>query len=291
MEPTVYLAQCEAMIQKGSSSFYKAFRYLPSPRREAVYVIYAFCRMIDDAVDEPQSSPYTIDELEQHFNRLDQAADHFIWPSLRWLFDTFPLSKKPFFRQMEGQRRDLSFTHYETMEQLEDYCYLVAGTVGEMLLPVLHDQPDIQVIEAGIWLGKAMQIVNIVRDVGEDQSRGRRYLPLELLARHHYSEIDFEMGVVDERFQHLVQELDTLSRSWFARGLRGLETYPASSAFSVELAASFYAAILDEVKAANYEVYKKRAIVSSLNKLKLYTNIKMKYTLISEVNDSNAVSL
>jgi len=291
MELAVCLAQCEAMIQKGSSSFYNAFRYLPSPRREAVYVIYAFCRMIDNAVDEPHRSPYTIDELEHKLSHLDQAADHFIWPSLRWLFDTFPLTKRPFFRQMEGQRRDLALTHYETMEQLEEYCYLVAGTVGEMLLPVLHDHPDIQVVEAGIWLGKAMQIVNIVRDVGEDQNRGRRYLPLDLLARHHYTESDFQMGIVNERFHQLIQELDELSRSWFTRGLRGLETYPASSAFSVELAASFYEAILDEVKANNYEVYKRRAIVSSLNKLKLYTSIKMKYTLVSEVNECNAVSL
>lgn len=136
-----------------------------------------------------------------------------------------------------------------------------------------------------------MQIVNIVRDVGEDQVRGRRYLPLELLERHHYSERDFSLGMVDERFHQVIRELDTLARSWFTKGLRGLETYPVSSAFSVELAASFYAAILDEVKTANYEVYKKRVIVSSIHKLKLYTSIKMKYTLQSEFNEITVASI
>ncbi|MCY9697076.1 phytoene/squalene synthase family protein [Paenibacillus alginolyticus] len=291
MELATCLSQCEAMIQKGSSSFYNAFRYLPSPRREAVYVIYAFCRIIDDAVDEPDLSPFTIDEIESKFTHLEEADRHFIWPSLRWLFATFPVTKTPFFKQMEGQRRDFTLTHYDSMDQLEEYCYLVAGTVGEMLLPVLHDHPDKNIVEAGIWLGKAMQIVNIVRDVGEDQRRGRRYLPLDLFARHGYSEEDFQEGVIDERFRQLIQELDERSRSWFIRGMQGIETYAPQSAFSVELAASLYAAILDEVRAADYQVFTKRAIVGSLSKLKLYAEIKKKYMLLSEANERSAVSL
>ncbi|GFZ79398.1 phytoene synthase [Paenibacillus marchantiophytorum] len=291
MELAMCLSQCEAMIQKGSSSFYSAFRSLPSPRREAVYVIYAFCRIIDDAVDEPDLSPFTIDEIESKFTHLEEGEGHFIWPSLRWLFATFPVTPMPFLKQMEGQRRDYTLTHYESMAQLEDYCYLVAGTVGEMLLPVLHDHPDQAIVEAGIWLGKAMQIVNIVRDVGEDQKRGRRYLPLDLFARHGYSEQEFQDGVINERFRQLIQELDTLSRSWFVRGMQGIETYSPQSAFSVELAASFYAAILDEVKTADYKVFTKRAVVGSLRKVKLYADIKKKYMFISEANERSAVSL
>lgn len=86
------LSRCEELMQKGSSSFYQAFRGLPSPRREAVYVIYAFCRMIDDSVDEPEHSPYTIHEIHDLFDRLDDAEGHFIWPALRWLFSIFLIS-------------------------------------------------------------------------------------------------------------------------------------------------------------------------------------------------------
>lgn len=283
------LAQCERMIRQGSSSFYKAFSYLPSPRKEAVYVIYAFCRLIDNAVDEPEQSPYTIDELEQQFKQLEKAEGHFVWPALRWLFHHFPISKTPFFLQMEGQRRDLRLTQYETMEQLEEYCYLVAGTVGEMLLPVLHDAPNSHVVEAGIYLGKAMQIVNIVRDVGEDRDRGRRYLPLELMERHHYSVSSFEEGVIDDSFRLMVQELDGIARSWFERGLHDLDSYPASSAFSVELAAGFYRAILDKVEANRYQVFKRRAVVGIAAKMGIYKDVKAKYQAVP-LKESGAVS-
>jgi len=267
------------MIRTGSSSFYKAFSFLPSPKREAVHVIYAFCRMIDNAVDEPEHSPYTLQELEQRFIKLDQAAGHFIWPALRWLFDSYPLTKEPFFRQMEGQRRDLSFTQYESMAQLEQYCYLVAGTVGEMLLPVLHDSPTEKVIESGICLCKAMQIVNIVRDIGEDRSRGRRYIPIELMMRHRYSEAAFERGEINDAFRSMIRELDSLARSWFEVGLRDIESYPEESAFSVELAASFYRAILDKVEGNHYEVYRRRAVVGPVAKLEIYLSVKAKHAL------------
>ncbi len=278
------------MIRQGSSTFHKAFGYLPSPRREAVFVIYAFCRMIDDSVDEPDRSPYTIDELEELFTSLETASGHFIWPSLRWLFESFPVTKTPFLRQMEGQRKDLILTQYDSLEQLEQYCYLVAGTVGEMLLPVLHDAPDQAVSEAGISLGKALQIVNIVRDIGEDKGRGRRYVPLQWMEDSGYTLRDFEQGTVNDAFRSLIDRLERLAREWLEQGLHGIESYPASSGFSVELAARYYAAILDEVKAMDYAVYRKRAYVGSFAKLRLYRAMKRKYSEEGGAESGGAVS-
>ena len=250
------LSRCEELMQKGSSSFYQAFRGLPSPRREAVYVIYAFCRMIDDSVDEPEQSAYTIHEIHDLFDRLDEAEGHFIWPALRWLFSSFPhLDKGPFFRQMEGQLTDLKVTHYATMQELEHYCYLVAGTVGEMLLPVLRDDNGAEVAVNGIALGKGMQIVNIIRDVGEDRARVRRYVPLEIMEKHGYSEQDFEDGIVDERFIAIIHELKAAALNWFRIGMDRLDTYPTESAFSIELAAAFYSTILHAVERNDYDVY------------------------------------
>lgn len=277
MSTAPYLISCEEMIRQGSSTFHRAFGYLPSPRREAVYVIYAFCRLIDDSVDEPERSPYTIDELQARFDGLETASGHFIWQALRWLFAGFPVSKEPFYRQMEGQRRDLELTQYDTMEQLESYCYLVAGTVGEMLLPVLHDDPGDSVVQAGICLGKAMQIVNIVRDIGEDRGRGRRYLPLDRIRAAGYDLERFRRGVVDDAFRELIDGLDRLARDWFRQGLEGIESYPPSSGFSVELASTFYEAILDEVKANGYNVYAKRAYVGPFAKLRMYQQMSRKY--------------
>lgn len=285
------LSRCEELMQKGSSSFYQAFKGLPSPRREAVYVIYAFCRMIDDSVDEPEYSPYTIHEIHNLFDQLDDAEGHFIWPALRWLFSSFPhLDKGPFFRQMEGQLTDLKLTHYTTMQELEHYCYLVAGTVGEMLLPVLRDDNGEEVAMNGIALGKGMQIVNIIRDVGEDRARVRRYVPLEIMEKHGYSEQDFEVGIVDERFIAIIHELKAAALNWFRIGMDRLDTYPTESAFSIELAAAFYSTILHAVERNDYDVYTKRAYVSDELKLEMLGAIVKRYPMLAYQASRTAVS-
>jgi len=285
------LNRCEELMQKGSSSFYQAFRGLPSPRREAVYVIYAFCRMIDDSVDEPEQSPYTIHEIRNLFNLLEEAEGHFIWPALRWLFTSFPyLDKGPFFRQMDGQLTDLTITHYKAMEELEHYCYLVAGTVGEMLLPVLRDDNGADVAMNGVALGKGMQIVNIIRDVGDDRARARRYVPLELMEKHGYSEQDWANGVVDERFKAIIHELKAAALGWFRIGMDRLDTYPTESAFAIELAAAFYSTILHAVERNDYDVYTKRAFVSDELKLEMLGAIVKRYPMLAYQASRTAVS-
>ncbi|MGG1595861.1 phytoene/squalene synthase family protein [Terribacillus saccharophilus] len=270
-----YAKACEKAMKQHSASFYQAFRELPSPRKEAVFVIYTFCRMIDDSMDEPEKSVYTLDELEWNFQHLSKAEGHFIWPSLRWLFDTFPnLEPAPFFTQIKGQRMDEKHTHYETFEQLEEYCYHVAGSVGEMLLPVLHDYPSEKIVQAGIKLGKAMQIVNILRDVGEDLERGRRYIPLSILSAYDYSEEAFYAQELSMSFRQVIDDLINTANSWFEEGMEGLNTYPESSAFAITLASSYYAAIMDVIKENNYDVFHKRAYVSQSRKLALYQKAK-----------------
>lgn len=270
-----YAKACEKAMKQHSASFYQAFRELPSPRKEAVFVIYTFCRMIDDSMDEPENSVYTLDELEWNFQHLSKAEGHFIWPSLRWLFDTFPnLEPAPFFTQIKGQRMDEKHTHYKTFEQLEEYCYHVAGSVGEMLLPVLHDYPSEKIVQAGIKLGKAMQIVNILRDVGEDLERGRRYIPLSILSAYDYSEEAFYAQELSMSFRQVIDDLINTANSLFEEGMEGLNTYPESSAFAITLASSYYAAIMDVIKENDYDVFHKRAYVSQSRKLALYQKAK-----------------
>nr|WP_318538892.1 phytoene/squalene synthase family protein [Terribacillus saccharophilus] len=270
-----YAKACEKAMKQHSASFYQAFRELPSPRKEAVFVIYTFCRMIDDSMDEPENSVYTLDELEWNFQHLSKAEGHFIWPSLRWLFDTFPnLEPAPFFTQIKGQRMDEKHTHYKTFEQLEEYCYHVAGSVGEMLLPVLHDYPSEKIVQAGIKLGKAMQIVNILRDVGEDLERGRRYIPLSILSAYDYSEEAFYAQELSMSFRQVIDDLINTANSWFEEGMEGLNTYPESSAFAITLASDYYATIMDVIKENDYDVFHKRAYVSQSRKLALYQTAK-----------------
>jgi phytoene synthase len=264
---------CEAMIKKGSATFYNAFRHLPSPKKEAVFVIYSFCRMIDDAVDEPEHSSYSIDEIEALFADLENADGHFIWPSLRWLFEVFPVSKDPFYLQIKGQRLDIVHTPFRSMEELETYCYHVAGSVGEMLLPVLHNRPSENVRLSGIALGKAMQIVNIIRDVGEDQTRGRRYIPEILMEKHGYRQDHFDDKKINVMFIELLNEMMDLAEKWFTEGLKDLHSYPEESAICIDLASAYYEAILCVVKENHYDVFRKRAIVSREKKKQIFKSI------------------
>ncbi|GGN93434.1 phytoene/squalene synthase family protein [Saccharibacillus kuerlensis] len=285
------MQQCEDSMRGGSTSFYHAFRDLPERRRHAVYVIYAFCRLIDDSVDEPETSPFTIHELREQFLDLEKAEGHFIWPALRWLFDSFPnLERRPFLNQMDGQLSDLTLLRYETMEQLEHYCYLVAGTVGEMLLPVLRDDHHTEAAEAGIALGKGMQIVNIIRDVGEDLGRGRRYIPAELMRRHGYSEEDLAGGIIDERFVAMIDELHGYASRWFEKGLSNLDSYPKRSGLAVALAAAFYGAIFDQVRRNGYDVFGRRAIVPDEEKGILLMQVLTQFGAAGDSADSAAVS-
>ncbi|CQR48391.1 All-trans-phytoene synthase [Paraliobacillus sp. PM-2] len=260
---------CKEMIKKGSSSFYHAFKILPRQQREAVYVIYAFCRMIDDAVDDPDESIYTLEELDYHFTHLDQADGHFIWPALRWVMDTFQLSKEPYYVQMSGQRLDYYKTTYDTMDDLEDYCYRVAGSVGEMLIPVLHENSNQHVVEAGIALGKAMQIVNIIRDIGADQRLGRRYVPLKIMEKHGYSIKDWENQIVNDSLRAVIRDLTNQADQWFNDGLLYIHEYPRKSALSMKLAAGYYREIIQVVEENDYQVFTQRAIVTNKRKSKL----------------------
>lgn len=258
--------QCKNMMKKGSSSFYQAFKWLPRKEREAVYVIYSFCRMIDDSVDEPENSPYTLDELEYHLNKLEEADGHFIWPALRWVFDEFSLKKEPYHIQISGQRLDFVQKSYPSMTELEDYCYRVAGSVGEMLIPILHPNPNQSLIDAGISLGKGMQIVNIIRDIGADQRLGRRYVPLELMKQYGYSKADWHDQVVNQSLKDVISALTDQADQWFFEGLRYIDEYPNKSAFAMKLAAGYYREIISVVKENDFQVFTERAVVTSQRK-------------------------
>jgi 15-cis-phytoene synthase len=282
------ITACEEIMKKHSASFYEAFRFLPSPKKEAVFVIYAFCRIIDDSVDEPEASPYTLSQLETLFADLERAEGHFIWPSLRWLFSTFPITKKPFYKQMAGQKMDLKLVNYQTMEELELYCERVAGSVGEMLLPVLHDHPSDDVRQAGVYLGKAMQVVNIIRDVGEDQQRGRRYIPSEYMEQYHYTQEEFEENIVNFRFKRMLNDLMVLAEEWFERGLENIDSYPDKSAFSIKLAAGYYAAIMEAVRSNEYQVFTKRAVVPEKKKKAIFAAV-LNESIRNEINSIEAL--
>lgn len=177
-------AWCERVIERSSNSFYRAFSRLPREKRQGVFAIYAFCRFADDCVDRAASRAL-LDDLAVEFERFcaADAPDKPLWRALDVVFETFDMDERPFFDMLEGQRRDLDFRQPSTMEELEDYAYYVAGSVGLMLLPLLHAESasDASLRASAVALGVAMQLTNILRDVGEDRDNGRVYLPAAVL--------------------------------------------------------------------------------------------------------------
>jgi len=210
------LSWCENLIKEHSSSFYNSFRLLPKPQAAAIFAVYAFCRISDDAVDV-YNNPQTLDILEESLRQFSTGytADEPLWRMLRWSFDTFPLEIKPFFEMLEGQRRDLNFKQPVTSEALDEYCYYVAGTVGLMILPILSKNITPKLRQTSINLGKAMQLTNILRDISSDYKARKIYLPSKELANNGIAVKDLGQAVPS----------DALKRLWLQLAIKAIEQY------------------------------------------------------------------
>jgi phytoene synthase len=258
-------AFCEDIIRKNSSSFYKAFSKLPENKRQAVYAIYAFCRISDDAIDVEQS-PEVLSKLKDQLN--DLSANHNliidspVFRALKDSFDRFHLDVSPFYEMLEGQEMDINFKPFEDLKQLEKYCYFVAGTVGLMLLPVLAADKHEMLKDAAVHLGIAMQITNILRDIGEDADRGRVYLPLDLIARYNYSLEDLKKKVVSRNFIELWEALAKAAEEHYNKFMPSLELFDEDSRDAVGKAALYYRSILDAVRKADYNCMTQRCYVN-----------------------------
>ena len=204
---------CKKIIKEHSKSFYYAFSKLPKEQANAIYAIYAFCREADDAVDE---APTREDQLK----RLDTLHDELclfeekkekntpIWRARRDVFNRYPMEIEPFYNQLHGQRQDIEFVQPDTLAELEMYSYYVAGSVGLMLLPVLTHSSSKELKSSGVSLGIAMQLTNILRDVGEDLTKiDRIYLPRKLMEKHGYSHDDLSNQKITPSFIQLWEEI------------------------------------------------------------------------------------
>ncbi|WP_314733411.1 squalene/phytoene synthase family protein [Anaerobacillus sp. CMMVII] len=245
--------------------------YFTRAREKAVWAIYTFCRQIDDIVDELHS----LEELEQFklkFDRFLQGEFHDnnkLWLALHDVFEKFPIDPEPFYLMIEGQRLDFEKTRYSSLSEVEYYSYRVASSVGLMLLPILAPVPTARMKEGAKKLGIAMQITNILRDVGEDLKRDRVYLPEEYLRKHKLTLEDLKAQTIDHRFQALVEDLATYAEALYEEALESTNDYPLYSRIPVQAANYSYRAILNEIRNNHYNVFTKRAVVSEFERAKI----------------------
>lgn len=275
---------CREITAKYSKTFYLGTMLMPEAKRRAIWAIYVWCRRTDELVDGPRASFTTNETLDEWESQLEtifagtplEDADVALVDTLQ----QFPLDIQPFRDMIEGQRMDLYRSRYETFEELQLYCYRVAGTVGLMTTPVmginntvlttpwdLYQQVKTDPTEQAVALGIANQLTNILRDVGEDARRGRIYLPLEDLKRFNYTEADLMQGIVDDRWCKLMQFQIRRARQFFAEAEAGINALSPDARFPVWAALMLYRGILDVIERNRYDVFTKRAYVPAPQKL------------------------
>jgi len=248
-------------IARGSKTFYFATRFFPREVAEAAYAVYWFCRTTDDMVDEADAPP----DLDAWRRRLELALQ--TGSSGDEILDSFAAAARRFsiphryaFELIDGVEMDLLRGRYETFEQLRLYCYRVASTVGLMMMHVVgySGQPHQQAVDLGI----AMQLTNILRDIGEDHRRGRLYLPLDELDSFGVTLSDLEASRRSPAFHSLMQFQVSRARHFYALGRAGLPFLHPRGRFAVDLASRLYARILNRIEASSYDVFSRRAVVS-----------------------------
>ena len=267
--------RCERIIKQNSHTFYKAFSRLPKEKSRAIYVVYAFCRMADDLVDEASDMDGII-KLENELKAFERGrpVNTFLWRALRDVFGKYSMDTRPFYEMIEGQKMDFEIKRYQTLKVLEKYCYHVAGTVGLMILPILAPDSYKNLKQCAIHLGLAMQITNILRDIGEDHQRGRVYIPQEMLRLYGYSEEMLDSNTINPEFVQLWEALANIAEENYDKAQEFYKYFPEDSRISVEGAALFYREILNSCRAANYNVFTKRNYVETKRKLELINQIK-----------------
>ena len=269
--------ECWQILRENGKTFHVMARVLGPDRGNAIAALYGFARVADDAVDEPApgETPERIRaRLRSMLEELRRAAaGESRQPRFAVLGETirrYRIPLEPFEDLVAGVSMDIEPTRFETFADLELYCYRVAGTVGLMITPVAGYRAGSSALEHAKTLGTAMQLTNILRDVGEDHRRGRVYLPEEDLRRFGVSEADLAAGRVDARFRALMDfEIDRARRLYD----EGLALIPlltsARGRAAFEFAVDAYSGILGKIRASGYDVFRQRAHLTLTEKLVL----------------------
>jgi phytoene synthase len=245
--------QAAEATARGSTSFHFAARLFPPETRRAAHAIYWYCRYTDDLVDKGGS----LEELAEWEAQLASNSSHPVLALLRHTAAAHGIPMEYARELIRGVRMDLERTRYETFAELRVFCYRVASVVGLMMSHAIGFQPGAE--RHAIDLGIAMQLTNILRDIGEDLSLGRIYLPAEDLRRFNYSQEDLSAGKVNGQFRRLMRWQIARARSYYASAEPGIAMLHPRGRFAVRLAADLYSRILGRIEANDYDVFTKRA--------------------------------
>jgi phytoene synthase len=263
-------AHTEQITRQHSKTFHFATALLPRAARRAIRALYAFCRATDDLVDHAGATRAEVERWRAAAALPASQQQHpvlFCWALVREQYGVDPRYQDEL---IDGVAHDLALRRYAAWPDLERYCYLVASTVGLLSMPIIGLAPGVAFDQAApyaIQLGIALQLTNILRDVGEDAARGRVYLPQADLARFGLTPGDILAGVHDHRFVALMQFEIARARQLYGAALPGIALLSPAARPAVGAAALLYRAILDRIGAIDFQVHTQRARTSGREKL------------------------
>jgi phytoene synthase len=268
--------QTDQITRAHSKTFYLATALLPREARRAIRALYAFCRATDDLVDNEGAGLADVERWRVDAakpSRLQRNPILLCWALIREQYDVDAKYQNEI---IDGIALDLTKPRYPTWAELERYCYLVASTVGLLSVPIIGLARGVRFDEAApyaIQLGVALQLTNILRDVGEDAARGRVYLPQSDLARVGLTADDVLNGVCDERFIGLMKFEIARARELYQSALPGIALLSPAARPAVGAAALLYRAILEKIESIGYRVQTQRAGTSAVRKLLMLPHI------------------
>ncbi len=293
-----------AVTKASRSNFYYAFLFLPRPQREALYAVYAFCRVTDDLVDEASvvssadtGSPLlrldgavgalptgtapsvgalptgtAIERLKAWRAELDACfrgeASHPVTQRLAEIIRTFRIPRTYFEELLNGVEMDLVKSRYATFAELQQYCFRVAGVVGLMCIEIFgYSRPATRTYAE--HLGTAFQLTNILRDLAADGARGRIYLPQEDLERFGYTADDLLARRMTPAFHRMMRFEVGRAHQFYAAARDSLPAEDRRSMLAAEIMGAIYRRILDRIEAAGYDVFSRRIRLSDTRRLLL----------------------
>lgn len=266
MTPDEY---CQTKAAGSGSSFYYSFLFLDEAQRQAITALYAYCREVDDIVDECTDTSVAQIKLNWWREELDklfaQSPRHPVSQALQPAIENFHLPQEHFIEILDGMEMDLHQHHYEDFKALQLYCHRVAGVVG-LLSAEIFGYEDRDTRKYAQHLGLAFQLTNILRDVGEDLRRGRIYLPQDEMQRHGVSQQDLHQPHISEALKKLLAQQARRARSYYESAFEHLPEQDRYKQRSGIIMAAIYQRLLDEIERDNFNVLHQRISLTPLRK-------------------------
>lgn len=272
MTPTEY---CQNKAASSGSSFYYSFLFLPKNKRRAIIALYAFCREIDDVTDEIKDP--NIVKIKLEWWRIDVhkiyngTPEHLVNRELQQIIQEFDLKEELLLEIISGMQMDVNFTCYENFTALEQYCYRVAGVVGLLSIEIFG-YTNKQTQEYAKYLGNALQLTNIIRDIYEDASRQRIYIPTDELNQFNITPSQIYTGKLlteqdQVNFKKLIQHQCERAKQYYKKALNALPPEDRYNQSTGLIMAAIYEATLDEIILDDFQVLKHRIKLTPLRKL------------------------